>query len=155
MEQAVLRHLEELTGSIEVEISQAAPPDVSHLEQTLTAMKAQQVKLESRRSRLYTLLEDGTYTRALFSQRMEILAQEESTLLDSIASVEGQIRRELSRNKEEQLTRLRTVLERYQASDLPARKELLHSIVEEIRYTKEKKTKPADFALSIKLKDFV
>lgn len=155
VEQAVLRHLEELTGSIEVEISQAAPPDVSHLEQTLTAMKAQQVKLESRRSRLYTLLEDGTYTRALFSQRMEILAQEESVLLDSIASVEGQIRRELSRNKEEQLTRLRTVLDRYQASDLPARKELLHSIVEEIRYTKEKKTKPADFALSIKLKDFV
>ena len=67
----------------------------------------------------------------------------------------GSIRLELSRNKEQQLSQLRTVLERYQSSTLSGRKELLQSIISDIQYTKEKKTKPADFALSIKLKDFI
>lgn len=155
VEQAVLEQLESMAGSLEIEIAQAAPPDTSRLEESLSAMKAQQVKLETRRNKLYTLLEDGTYTRALFSQRMQVLATEESSLLAAISAVENDIRTELSKNKERQLSQLRTVLDRYQASSLSGRKELLHSIVEDIRYTKEKKTKPADFALSILLKDFI
>lgn len=154
-EQAVLRQLQELANGLEVEITEAAPPDVSHLEEILASMKAQLVKLESRRNKLYSLLEDGTYSRSVFSERMQLLSSEESALLSSISATEEEIHRELSKNKERQLTQLRTVLERYQSSSLSARKELLHSVVEDILYTKEKKTKPADFALSIKLKDFI
>ena len=154
-EQAVLRQLEALAHDLELEVSQSLPPDVSLLEASLAKMQAQQVRLEERRSRLYSLLEDGTYSRTVFSERMQILAQEEATLKEAIASLEGDIRLELSRNKEKQLAQLRTVLDRYQSSSLPGRKELLRSIVSDIVYTKEKKTKPADFALSIRLKDLI
>ena len=153
--QALLRQLEDLARGLEVEVTRSLPPDVSHLEASLAKMQAQQVRLEERRSRLYSLLEDGTYSRTVFSERMQVLAREEDSLKEHISTLEGDIRLELSRNKEKQLAQLRTVLERYHSSSLPARKELLQSIVKEIRYTKEKKTKPADFVLSIQLKDFI
>ena len=86
---------------------------------------------------------------------MQVLAQEEAALKESIDAMEGEIRQELSRNQEEQLARIRTVLDQYGASSLSARKEMLHSIISDILYTKEKKSKPADFSLSIKLKDFI
>ena len=155
VEHAVLRQLETMAHNLEVEVAQNVPPDISALESSLSRMKAQQVHLEERRSRLYSLLEDGTYSRTVFSERMQVLAQEEAALKEHVASLEGDIRLELSRNKEKQLAQLRTVLERYQSSSLPGRKELLRSVVSDILYTKEKKTKPADFTLSIELKDFI
>lgn len=155
VEQAVLGQLEDLARGLEIEVSRAVPPDVSGLQSSLAKMHAQQVRLEERRSRLYTLLEDGTYSRAVFSERMQVLSQEEDALKRAIAALEGDIRLELSRNKEKQLSQLLTVLERYQASSIPTRKELLRSVISDILYTKEKKTKPADFALSIRLNDFI
>lgn len=155
VEQAVLTQLEEMARDLEVEVAQAAPPDVSQLRSTLSKMQSQLVKLEERRNRLYSLLEDGTYTRAVFSERMQLLAREETSLQDAISSLEGDIRLELSRNKEKQLAQLKTVLENYQSSSLPGKKALLQSIISDIQYTKEKKTKPADFALSITLNDFI
>lgn len=155
VEKAVLRQLTMLSNDLEVEVSEAAPPNVSQQEAVLSKMRSQIVKLEDRRNRLYSLLEDGTYSRALFSERMQVLAQEEASLQDAISSLESDIRVELSRNKEKQLSQIKTVLAQYQSSDLPSRKALLQSIISDIRYTKEKKTKPGDFALSLKLKDFI
>ena len=155
VEQAVLRNLEALAADLEIEVAQATPPDVSQQEAVLSKMQAQLVKLDDRRNRLYSLLEDGTYTRALFSERMQLLAQEEESLKKAISETESSIHLELSRNKEKQLSQLKTVLEHYQSSSLSGRKDLLQSIISDIQYTKEKKTKPADFALSIKLKDFI
>lgn len=155
VEQAVLHQLEDIVRGLEVDVAQQIQPDVSLLESTLSKMKAQQVRLEERRNRLYSLLEDGTYTRAVFSERMQVLSQEDSSLKESIAALESDIHRELSKNKEKQLSQLRTVLERYQASSISSRKELLRSVISDIQYTKEKKTKPADFALSIHLNDFI
>ena len=140
---------------LEVEVANDIAPDVSNLENTRSKMQAHMVKLEDRRNRLYSLLEDGTYSRAVFSERMQVLAQEESSLKDMISALDDEIRLALSRNKEKQLDQLRTVLGSYQASPIPIRKELLQSIISDIQYTKEKKTKPADFALSITLKDFI
>lgn len=155
VEKAVLKKLTMLSNDLEVEVSEAAPPDVSNLEAARSKMQSHLVKLEDRRNRLYSLLEDGTYSRALFSERMQVLAQEEASLQDAISSLESDIRIELSRNKEKQLSQIKTVLAQYQSSDIPSRKALLQSIISDIRYTKEKKTKPGDFALSIKLKDFI
>lgn len=155
VEQEVLCDLESIAADLKVEVSQAVPPDVSLLENTLSKMRSQLVKLEERRNRLYSLLEDGTYSRTVFSERMQVLAQEEGNLQNAITALESDIHMELSRNKEKQLSQLRTVLDRYRSSSIPARKDLLQSIIGDIRYSKEKKTKPADFALSIKLKDFI
>lgn len=153
VEQALLHQLEEMAHQLEVEVAQAAPPDVSLLQASLSKMQAQLVKLEDRRNRLYGLLEDGTYSRALFSERMQVLAKEEAALQEAISAAENEIHVALSRNKESQLAQLQTVLEHYRESTVAARKELLQSIIRDIRYTKEKKTKPSDFVLDIELRD--
>ena len=155
VEQAVLRQLAEMARDLEIQIAQESPPDVSLLESNLTKIRAKRVKLEERRNRLYSLLEDGTYTPAVFNQRMEVLTREETELQEIIEALEGDITLELARNKERQLEQLRTVLAQYEGSTLAGRKALLQSIIDKIFYTKEKKTKPADFAISIRLIDFI
>ncbi len=155
VEQSLLQQLEEIARQLEVEVARSAVPDVSNLETTRAKMQSHLVKLEDRRNRLYSLLEDGTYTRALFSERMQLLAQEEASLKNTLSALNDEIRLALSRNQEKQLARLHTVLGSYQSSSLAVRKDLLQSIISDIQYTKEKKTKPADFSLSIKLKDLI
>lgn len=70
----MLAKLEELAHDLEVEVSQSPAPDVSAQEKVLAQMRAHAVKLEDRRNRLYTLLEDGTYSREVFSERMQVLS---------------------------------------------------------------------------------
>lgn len=152
VEQAVLGQLRDVLKDLKLE---APPPDVSGLQAALSRMREHRERLEERRNRLYGLLEDGTYTRAVFSQRMEVLVQEEASLHDAASALEGELHAALSRGRERQAARLETVLERYQEASLPGKKALLQSIISDIQYTKEKKTKPADFALSIKLADFM
>lgn len=151
-EQAVLQQLQEMAEELELDLQQAALPDMSHLESMGERLQEQQIRIESRRSRLYTLLEDGTYTKELFARRMALVAAEEERLKSAAAAVAedaAQLRRQRKR-----LQQLKTVLACYQAASLAGRKALLQSILSDIRYTKEKKTKPADFALSITLLDF-
>lgn len=155
VEQAVLRQMQDMVKDLELEAARQSPPDVSRLQTALSKMQAHLEKLEERRNRLYGLLEDGTYTRAVFSERMQVLVQEETSLHDTISALESEIHAALSRNQEKQLAQLNTVLEQYQDAPLPGKKALLQSIIADIQYTKEKKTKPADFALSIKLVDFI
>lgn len=155
VEQEVLRQLEDMAYRLEIEIAKEDTPDISNLEAARAKMQDHMVKLEDRRNRLYSLLEDGTYSRALFSERMQVLSQEEANLKDTLAALDAEIHLALSRNNEKQLSQAKTVLAQYQAADIPGRKALLQSIISDILYTKEKKTKPADFALSITLKDFI
>ena len=146
--------MQDMVKDLELEAARQSPPDVSRLQTALSKMQAHLEKLEERRNRLYGLLEDGTYTRAVFSERMQVLVQEETSLHDTISALESEIRAALSRNQEKQLAQLNTVLEQYQDAPLPGKKALLQSIIADIQYTKEKKTKPADVALSITLKEF-
>ena len=83
-----------------------------------------------------------------------MLDDEEHRLQDAIEATENEIRAATSRSQERQLQQLRTVLSLYRSSDLAARKALLHSVVADILYTKEKKSKPADFTLDVRLKSF-
>lgn len=153
-EEAVYRQLSDMAGAIEVEAASAAPPDVSPLRRAQEKAAEQLRRLDERRNRLYTFLEDGTYSRTVFSQRMQALAAEEDALQASSAALEEDIRKQLSRDKRKQLAALRTVLDHYNGSSLPEKKALLQSVIEDILYTKEKKSKPGDFSLAIVLREF-
>lgn len=153
-EEAVYRQLSEMTAAIEVEAASAAPPDISPFQQALENAHEQLKRLEDRRNRLYTFLEDGTYSRDVFSERMQALSTDEAALRSSISALEENIRTELARDKQKQLEALHTVLDHYNSSTLAEKKQLLQSVVLDILYSKEKKSKPGDFSLSIILRDF-
>lgn len=155
VEQAVLKQLQELADGLEVKIKAGEKPDTGPLESVLSALESQQAKLDARRNRLYVLLEDGTYTKDLFTERREVLESEEATLQAALDDARSELQKLTSRNDELQLAKIRNVLEHYHGADLPARKSMLQSIVSDIRYTKLKKTKPADFTLDLSLIDFL
>lgn len=155
VEQAVLYQLGQMAAGLEVQIEAGTEPDTSALDAIHEKLEAQLQKLEDRRNRLYTLLEDGTYSKDLFTERMQILTAEERRLREALSDVNEDLRAAKSQNQKKQLEQLKTVLAHYQQSSIPARKALLQSIIADIQYTKEKKTKPADFALSITLVDFI
>ena len=155
VEQAVLYQLGQMAAGLEVQIEAGTEPDTSALDAIHEKLEAQLQKLEDRRNRLYTLLEDGTYSKDLFTERMQILTAEERRLREALSDVNEDLRAAKSQNQKKQLEQLRTVLAHYQQSSIPARKALLQSIIADIQYTKEKKTNPADFALSITLVDFI
>lgn len=155
VEQAVLYQLQQLAAGLEIQVREGTAPDTSALDGIYEKLEAQLQKLEDRRNRLYTFLEDGTYSKDLFAERMQVLTSEEDHLRKAMAEVSEDLRDAKSQNKERQLEQLRTVLAHYQESSIPARKALLQSIIADIQYTKEKKTNPSDFALSITLRDFI
>ena len=134
-------------------LSRQAPPDTAALEQELAQTREQLGRLGSRRDRLYTFLEDGTYTREVFAQRMAVLSGDEERLRGRIEELEGKIRAELGRDKRKQLERLKDVLANYQEASLAGKKDLLRSIVAVIYYTKRKKTKPGDFSVNVILRE--
>ena len=102
---------------------------------------------------LYTFLEDGTYTREVFAQRMAVLSGDGERLRGRIEELEGKIRAELGRDKRKQLERLKDVLANYQEASLAGKKDLLRSIVAVIYYPKRKKTKPGDFSVNVILRE--
>ena len=153
VEQAVLLQLQELARGLEISLSRQAPPDTAVLEKELAQTREQLGRLDSRRDRLYTFLEDGTYTREVFAQRMAVLSGDEERLRGRIEELEGKIRAELGRDKRKQLERLKDVLANYQEASLAGKKDLLRSIVAVIYYTKRKKTKPGDFSVNVILRE--
>lgn len=155
IEKAVLQQLQGIADGLEVKIKAGEKPDTAPMEALLEKLESQQTKLETRRSRLYTLLEDGTYTKDLFVERMGVLEREENALRDALEDIRSDLERAVSKSDERQLAQIRTVLEHYQNETLPVKKALLQSVISDIKYTKMKKTKPADFALSISLVDFL
>lgn len=153
VEQAVLLQLQEIARGLEISLSRQAPPDTAALEKELAQTREQLGRLSGRRDRLYTFLEDGTYTREIFAQRMAVLSEDEERLRGRIEELEGKVRTELGRDKRKQLERLKEVLANYQEASLAGKKDLLQSIVAVIYYTKKKKTKPADFSIEVVLRE--
>ena len=149
----MLLQLQELVRGLEISLSQQAPPDTAALDKELAQTREQLGRLDSRRDRLYTFLEDGTYTREIFAQRMAVLSEDEERLRGRIEELEGKVRTELGRDKRKQLERLKEVLANYQEASLAGKKDLLQSIVAVIYYTKKKKTKPADFSIEVVLRE--
>lgn len=152
VEAAVLEQLREIAGQLEIELQNAAPPDVAPLEDAISKAREQLHKLDERRNRLYSLLEDGTYSRTVFSQRMQLLTQDEERLSAALHDLEADRRSLLSQNKERQLEQLQTVLNHYSSATPAGKKQLLASVISVISYTKEKKSKPADFSISVSLR---
>lgn len=152
VEEAVVRQLQEIARDLRLELQEKQPPDVSNLDKALDKMRAQMQKLESRRTRLYGLLEDGVYTRELFAERMDALTSEETSLKEAIAAIDQERAETLDQSRERQLQQLETVLDHYHDADIIGKRELLQSIIEDILYYKAKKSKPADFSISVKLR---
>ena len=152
VEARLLADLEGIRDDLRIEAQKARPPDTRALDAQLRGVRNKLHKLEQRKGRLYDLLEDGTYDRDTFRERMAKAEQEGAELEAQKAALDDQIREARGLNRVKVISFLDTLLDLYPTLDAAGKNQLLKAIVEEVIYRKNKKTKPADFSLEIHLR---
>lgn len=148
-----MESLERIRDDLQIEVQQAKTPDISGLTSEQRAVAAKLKKTASKIDTLHDLLEDGTYDRATYKERMAKAEAEQESLLLQQADVEQRIQRAMSRDKANMLSKLTSVLQLYPTLDNEGKNQILKSIVNYAVYRKSPKSKPGGFTLEIILKD--
>lgn len=153
VEERLLANLEHLRDELRIEVQQAKAPDISGLLIEKKTVEAKLKKIASRMDTLHDLLEDGTYDRATYKERMAKAEAEQCALLEQQTDVEKRIQVALSRDKVIILNRLTNMLQLYPTLDNEGKNQILKAVVDHAVYSKDPKTKPMDFKLQVYLKD--
>ena len=148
-----MESLERIRDDLQIEVQQSKAPDISGLLAEQSTIAAKLKKAATKIDTLHDLLEDGTYDRATYKERMAKAEAEQESLLLQQADVEQRIQRAMSRDKANMLSRLTSVLQLYPTLDNEGKNQILKSIVNYAVYRKSPKSKPGDFTLEIILKD--
>ena len=99
-------------------------------------------------------LELGEYDLPTFRERMPVVKEKLARLEAKEAELLAAMERDLHRDPAAQAKKIAAVLDAYGDADIPQRNALLHSVIDYVTYTKEKKTKPTDFVLELTLKPY-
>lgn len=153
VEERLLSNLEHIRDELEIEVQQAKAPDISGLLAEKKTVAARLKKIATRMDMLHELLEDGTYDRATYKERMAKAAGEQCALLEQQADVEKRIQSAMSRDKVIILNRLTNMLQLYPTLDNEGKNQILKAVVDHAVYRKAPKSKPMDFDLDVYLND--
>jgi hypothetical protein len=154
VEERLIKALEDELAKIKLQASSTEPLDVEPLKAALGAVERDLKKLEARLPRLYEFLEDGTYDRDTFRQRLEAAENEKNALLEKQGEIISEIENTNSRNLRQTAEQIESVLAFYPTLGISDKNRLLKTIIERVNFTKPKKTKPLDFSLELKLRYF-
>ncbi|MEY8386711.1 recombinase family protein [Oscillospiraceae bacterium 38-13] len=146
VEQDVLSHLEKLLSNIEVS-SPDQRQDLAPLEDACAGIAKEISSVRKQKTRLHELLELGEYDLPTYRERMAAVMEKLSRLEHSEEDARLRLEAAQAYDPEVQRDRLRSVLASYQSSDAAHRNALLHSVLENVTYFKEKKSKPSEFTL--------
>ena len=143
----VLRHLEDLLAGMEPALS-SGRPDLPLLETAISDISASLSAAQRQKIRLHELLELGEYDLPTYRARMEAVTEK----LSELERQREEARLRLEQALQSQSEKVQSVLDAYRTSDAAQKNALLHSVIEQITYYKEKKSRPADFQLEFILK---
>ncbi len=151
VEDRVLKHLEDTLTQIRL-TQPAHKQDAAPLQDALDAITKEISVVTRQKTRLHELLEMGEYDLPTYRERMAAVMAKLGDL--EIRQSDAQMRLEQARSYDPtaQAAKIQAVLDAYCTSDAAHKNALLHTVIELIVYRKEKKTKPADFALDFVLK---
>lgn len=152
VEERLLSDLEVMRDQLYIEVQQAVPVDTSAQEAILRQTQVAMAKIEQRKTTLYDLLEDGTYTKDIFRERMAKADADMAQLDERLRAVQKEISAAKAADKTVMLDRIQNVLDLYPALDNEGRNLLMKALVYRVTYRKAKGAKPDDFSLDIELK---
>lgn len=153
-EASALNALQDKLNELEIEIQKNQKTDTSTLEEILHDVERDIGKVAARKTKIMELLEDGTYTREIYKQRITAAEAEEVRLSNVKAEIERKICKAKSEDKIRTYEALKNALLMYRSSDNDARNQMLKSVVDHMDYFKEKKSKMNDFDVIVHLKFF-
>ena len=151
IEGRLIQVIESKLSTLRLQALCAAPPDISPLLTALDFTVRELSKLDARLPRLYEFLEDGTYDRDTFRQRLEAVENEKSALLERRYELEKDIERAKARITRRTAEQLEDVLSLYPALVPGEKNRLLKTVIERIDYSKPKNSKPMGFSISVHL----
>lgn len=155
VEERILNFLEETLAAFP--LSPSVPPtarDTELLHTTLTAVQKELAAAQRQKKRLYELLELEEYDIQTFRERMQAVRERISVLERKAYETRRAAEHAALATPAALPEKIRNVLDLYTVSDAAGRNALLKSIIDAIWYRKEKKARPADFYLDIRLRPF-
>ena len=155
VEKALLDQLAQMLDEMETKsgTAETGVSNIEMLEKRLAAVRKELAVAEKRKRALYEFLEDGTYSRTEFRERMETAKKRVAELERQEQDMRLELDAANNRNPERLSEALRTVLKEYWTADVATRNAMLKGIIQIVWYSKERKTKPMEFSLEIVLKD--
>lgn len=154
VERYVLDALEREMHNLEVPESNQSKKEEAKLEKAIKSLERDISKLEAKKSRLYDFLEDGTYDKATFMERMSKAEAETTFLLDKLQEAKDNLKAAKGTDRKKLHDAIASALALWDESDDPEKNMLLKSVISKAVYYKEKKTKPKDFRVEISLRNF-
>lgn len=152
VEEALLDALEKKLEALRYEPIDDHAEDLANVKRTITVLEAELDKTQSRRSKLYDLLEDGIYDRATFLDRMERSTKDEEILLKRLTDARSRLDTLAQADSRNLEAAIETAISLWPESDPASRNALLKSVLNVSEYSKAKKTKPRDFTLYLNFK---
>lgn len=151
VEESILSHLSEVLEQVELDRPEQRQ-DTSMLEEALAAIDRELSLAKRQKSRLHELLEIGEYDLPTYRERMAVVAGKIAGLEQKQEDAKRKIEDAAQVDNAARAEKIRTVLDAYQTSGAPTKNALLHSVLREVIYYKEKKSKPYDFKIICNLK---
>lgn len=154
VESAMVDGLRDELRCLQLLAAENPKPDTGALEAAIEATDRDEAKISARIPRLYDFLEDGTYDRATFRERLAAAQSELEDIKARRAALTARLEEALSKDPAKTAAELEDLLKLYPTLS-PAEKNMaLKSLLKDVQYTKPKKSPPTTFTLEIHLKDF-
>jgi chromosome segregation ATPase len=155
VEERVVQHLRDTLAQLTAD--QPAQPtgrQAKALESDLTAIRKEQTAAQAQKAKLYELLETGVYDLPTFQERMAAVKAKITSLDEKEKATLRTISDAQQADPASLAAKIQTLLDAYDTADGAARNAMLKGVINQIWYTKAKKTKPKEFELQFDMKAF-
>ena len=145
----LLKHLKQELAQVDVEYEPEEKSQLPSIKQQLEKAQKKLKTIEKRRDNIHDFLEDGTYTKEKFMDRMEKLDEEEQQTLVLIDELNKQLsfEREKDNNQNQIIPAISNALEVFELADARQKNILLKSFIHKIIYIR--KSRQEDFRLKV------
>lgn len=145
----LLKHLKQELAQVDVEYEPEEKSQLPSIKQQLEKAQKKLKTIEKRRDNIHDFLEDGTYTKEKFMNRMEKLDEEEQQTIALIDELNKQLsfEREKDNNQNQIIPAISNALEVFELADARQKNILLKSFIHKIIYIR--KSRQEDFRLKV------
>lgn len=145
----LLKHLKQELAQVDVEYEPEEKSQLPSIKQQLEKAQKKLKTIEKRRDNIHDFLEDGTYTKEKFMDRMEKLDEEEQQTIALIDELNKQLsfEREKDNNQNQIIPAISNALEVFELADARQKNILLKSFIHKIIYIR--KSRQEDFRLKV------
>lgn len=152
IEKALIYSLEEELKNLNAKLKQDSNKNKYNYSSEIDAIEVKIKEINNQKDQLHDLLEQGIYDVNTFLERQKALTDRINKINNHLEKLQALQDKSRNANIKQMQTNIKNVLELYWQSEPSERNELLKSIIDKAIYFKKKGANPADFKISLQLK---